>query len=102
MKGDGKATVYLNLNWRNGSTLYKMRYAITGAANVWTHYEIGFSKFVDVGGSTKTITQNYAKNIESISFGIVNNDGTESDIYVDNIRLLKNIGYNDVNISAID
>ena len=100
IKGDGKATVYLNLNWRSGTTLYKMRYALDGVEETWKHYEIGFNLFKDVGGSTKTITQNYAKNIESISFGIVNNDGTESDIYVDNIRLLKNASYS-VNTATV-
>ena len=79
-----------------------MRCSLSNVANVWTHYEIGFNKFVDVGGSTKTITQNYAKNIESISFGIVNNDGTESDIYVDNIRLLKNSSYSVNTATKID
>ena len=102
IKGDGKATVYLNLNWRSGSTLYKMRYAINNVPATWTHYEIGFSNFIDVGGSTKTITMNYAKSIESISFGIVNNDYSESDIYIDNMRLLVNLGYTVYTATAID
>ena len=93
MKGDGKATVYLNLNWRSGSTLMKMRFIVSDLPTTWTHYEIGFELFKDVNGSSKTISANYAKNIESVSFGIVNNDYTSSDIYVDNLRLLKNIGY---------
>ena len=102
IKGDGKATVYLNLNWRSGTTLYKMRFSIANPEAIWKHYEIGFNLFKDVGGSTKTITQNYAKNIESISFGIVNNNGTESDIYVDNIRLLKNSSYNVNTVTVIE
>ncbi len=93
IKGDGKATVYLNLNWRSGSTLFKMRVTLGDLPTVWTHYEIGFSLFKDVNGSSKTISANYAKNIESVSFGIVNNDYTASDIYVDNLRLLVDIGY---------
>ena len=93
IKGDGKATVYINLNWRSGSTLFKMRVTLGDLPTVWTHYEIGFSLFKDVNGSSKTISANYAKNIESVSFGIVNNDYTASDIYVDNLRLLVNIGY---------
>ena len=102
IKGDGKATVYLNLNWRNGSSLLKMRYEIKNAANVWTHYEIGFNNFKDIAGSNKTITQNYTRYIEYISFGIVNSDGTESDIYVDNICLLKNVAYSTKTSQAID
>ena len=95
IKGDGVVgTIYLNLNWRSGTTLYKMRYELKGANPVWTHYEIGFELFKDIGGTNKTITQEYAKDIESISFGIVtSNNNTESDIYVDNIRLLTNVSY---------
>lgn len=93
IKSDGKATVYLNLNWRSGTTLYKMRYTLYTNSSDWTHYELGFTNFVDINGSTKKITMNYAKSIESISFGIVNGDGTESDIYIDNLRLVKNIEY---------
>ena len=102
IKGDGKATVYLNLNWRSGSTLYKMRYTLLNVAASWTHYEIGFSKFKDINGTDKQITQNYAGGIESVSFGIVNSDKSTSYIYIDNVRLLRNIGYSDVNITTID
>lgn len=102
IKGDGKATVYLNLNWRSGTTLMKMRVTLSNLPTVWTHYEIGFELFKDVNGSSKTISANYAKNIESVSFGIVNNDYTSSDIYVDNLRLLKNIGYTTNTRTAID
>ena len=93
IKGDGKATVYLNLNWRSGTTLMKMRVTLSNLPTTWTHYEIGFELFKDVNGSSKTISANYAKNIESVSFGIVNNDYSASDIYVDNLRLRKDIGY---------
>ena len=93
IKGDGKATIYINLNWRSGATLYKMRYTLTNAPAVWTHYELGFTNFPDVNGSNKKITMNYAKAIESISFGIVNSDKTESDIYIDNLALVKDIEY---------
>ena len=94
IKGDGVVgTIYLNLNWRSGTNLLKMRYALNGANPVWTHYEIGLELFKEVNGATKTMGQDDVKDIESISFGIVNSDGTESDIYVDNIRLIKNIGY---------
>ena len=102
IKGDGKATVYLNLNWRSGTTLMKMRVTLSNLPTAWTHYEIGFELFKDVNGSSKTISANYAKNIESVSFGIVNNDYTSSDIYVDNLRLLKNIGYTTNTRTAID
>jgi hypothetical protein len=103
IKGDSKATVYVNLNWRvSSSTLLKMRYAIRMQNSIWMHYEIGFDFFKDINGSQNTIASADAKNIESISFGIVNEDGTESDIYVDNIRLLKNIDYDTNTKKAIN
>ena len=103
IKGDSKATVYVNLNWRVSSTsLLKMRFTIRVMNSVWMHYEIGFELFKDINGSQNIIASNDAKNIESISFGIVNGDGTESDIYVDNIRLLKNIDYDTNTKKAIN
>ena len=101
IKGDGKATMYLNLNWRKGTTLYKMRYTITNIPTSWTHYELGFSNFKDINGSQDTISMNDAKNIESVSFGLVNSNGTASDVYVDNIRLLKSPGYTANNVTPI-
>ena len=101
IKSDGKATIYLNLNWRSGTKLYKMRYTLTNPSTGWMHYELGFSNFKDIDGSAKTISANYAKDIETISFGIVNNDYTASDIYVDNMRLLNNIGYSTATTTVI-
>ena len=92
IKGDGKATVYLNLNWRNGTSLLKMRYTITNLPNTWTHYEIGLSLF-KAEGSTKTMTSSNVKDIETISFGIVNQTYQASDIYVDNMRMSNNMTY---------
>ena len=102
IKGDGKAIVYLNLNWRNGSKLYKMRYEINSIPTTWTHYELGLSLFKDIEGSNNSIMLDTAKNIESISFGIVNTDSSASDIYVDNLKLISDIDYLDVRKVAID
>ena len=102
VKGDGKATLYVNLNWRVGTSLLKMRYTITSIPKTWAHYELGFELFKDIGGTTKTIGSSTAKDIESISFGIVNNDYTASDIYIDNIRLLKNISTTTNTVTIID
>ena len=101
VKGDGKATMYINLNWRVGTSLLKMRYTLTNIPTTWTHYEIGFNNFKDINGSTKIITLNDAKNVETISFGLVNSGG-ESDVYVDNMRFLRNINYSTNTITAID
>ena len=93
IKGDGKAKAYVNLNWRSGANVFKMRYLITDVFEDWTHYEIGFNYFKDSGGTRKMLSSQTAKQIESISFGVINSDNTESYIYVDNIRMQKDIGY---------
>ena len=102
IKGDGKVTMYLNLNWRSGTTLYKLRYTIQYIPTTWTHYELGFNLFSDINGSSKVIQMDTTKNIESISFGLVNSDSSESDVHVDNIRLLNNISYSKEDWDAID
>ena len=80
-----------------------MRYALNlkSAGDGWNHYELGFNNFKDVNGSTKSLSQTDAKAIESISFGIVNNDSSASDIYIDNMRLLKNVGYSANTVTPI-
>ena len=101
LKGDGKATVYFNLYFRSGTSLLQMRYTITNIPTEWTHYEVGFSAFKDQGGSTKTISRDYAKNIEYFTFGITNSDNTQSAIYVDNIVMDNVITYSTNTSSAI-
>ena len=93
IKGDGKAKVYVNLNWRSGTNVFKMRCTLENLPTEWTRYEIGFNNFKDSGGSRKMLSSLTAREIESISFGIVNLDNSDSQIYVDNIRLMKNIAY---------
>ena len=102
IKGDGYATVYLNLNFRSGTTLYKMRYTISNLPTTWTTYELGFSNFHDINGKTITIYASTAKNIESVSFGIVdNNHDSTHHIYVDNMRFSNSLAYDAVNRIAI-
>ena len=102
IKGDNKAIVYINLNWRiTSSTLLKMRYTLKNVSSTWKHYEIGFDLFKDINNSQNSISLTDARNIESISFGIVNNDGTESDIYVDNLRLYEEGDYEDNIVQTI-
>ena len=79
-----------------------MRYEINNIPTTWTHYELGLSLFKDIEGSNNSIMLDTAKNIESISFGIVNTDSSASDIYVDNLKLISDIDYLDVRKVAID
>ena len=109
IKGDSKATVYVNLNWRKGTSLLKMRYCynlpttpnrLKNISSEWTRYTLGFSLFRDVGGTNNSLLATDARDIESISFGIVNGDNSASDIYVDNIRFLVNADY-EVNTAVL-
>ena len=110
IKGDGKATVYVNINWRMGNSLLKMRAYynqptvqnnLKNVPNVWTRYVLGFSLFKDVGGTNNTLIAENAREIESISFGIVNGDSSASDIYIDNVRLLTTPAYSTNTMATI-
>ena len=103
VKGDNKATLYINLNWRSGTKVYKMRYnlSLLGQGTDWKHYELGLNNFKDVNGSAQALSQSDVKAIESISFGIVNGDSSASDIYIDNMRMLKNVGYSTNTVTVI-
>lgn len=97
IKADKKATIHLNLNYRNGEKVIKFRYTIYPTlynnSNDWYHYEIGFNKFKDVDNTKNTISYKSIWKIETISFGVTNADNSESYIYIDNIRVLKDITY---------
>ena len=106
IKSDGKATVFINLNHRSGTKLIKYRYELTptfyGGSTGWIHYEIGLDNFKDVTtGSTNKLAQNDVKAIRSVSFGIVNSDSSQSEIYVDNVCFLRNIDYTTLKKSSI-
>ena len=101
IKSDGKATIYLNINLRSGGSLLKYRYTLEGASSEWTHYELGFDTFVIQSSSSVKLNEDTCKNVETISFGIVNSDYSASNIYVDNIRFLNTIELNTESITAI-
>ena len=107
IKGDGNANsiIYVNLNWRLGGSVIKMRKAIKGAAASWNRYTIGFDLFTDPDkpSSTKRIGLEDARNVESISFGIVDEkvESTASDIYIDNIKLNIECDYIDYIVTPI-
>ena len=93
IKGDGLATIYVNLYIKTGSTTRLYRHTITNAATGWNRYVIGFasSNFSQIEGGTQAIGDKAIQNLAKLTFGIVNNSGTEvSSIYVDNILFLNN------------
>lgn len=102
IKADKIATIYLNLNIGNAKQRFNITPDMYSVSNDWYHYEIGFDNFYTPEGSTgATINRNTMKNIDMISFGIVNSSWSPSDIYIDNIRMELGIGYTDLNITKI-
>lgn len=90
IKGDGKATVYLNLYLLVNSSVILVRKTIEKSelASSWTRYAIGFGEFTDyVSPSTASVTANNIAYLYQMTIGIVNSDGSQSSIYVDNIKL---------------
>ena len=85
VKGDGKVTLNIILYWRNGEKLIKMKYSVKNIPTDWARVEIGFENFADTAGTTQTMIETNAKQVEAIYFELSNTDGTESDIYLDNI-----------------
>ena len=101
IKADGKATIYLNLNIGTFKERFSIVPAMYDSSTGWYRYVISFDKFTIVSGSGAAITASTAKNIDTISFGIVNNDYSASDIYVDNIRFLNGVASNTLDIDSI-
>jgi hypothetical protein len=88
IKGDGKATIYVNIYMLVGSSSSQVRKNIIYPAAAWTKYEIGFDQFVDYQNpSSAVVTASTVNYVYKITFGIVNSDYSQSVIYIDNLRL---------------
>jgi len=90
LKGDGKATVYINLYLLVNGTTMLVRKTIESSelSSAWTRYAIGFGQFVDyVSPSGASVTVNNIAYLYQVTFGIVNADYSSSAIYMDNLRL---------------
>ena len=89
MKGDGKATVYVNIYMVYAGVSYKFRATLTSVSSEWTVYTIGFDNFVKIEGTGSIVlSRRMVKNITRITFGIVNSADTEvSRIYLDKMVL---------------
>ena len=90
LKGDGKATVYINFYLLVNGTVMLVRKTIESSElkSGWARYAIGFGEFTDyVSPSTASVTVNNIIYVYQISFGIVNSDYSASAIYMDNLRL---------------
>lgn len=87
-KGDGVATLYINLYVRSGTTLKQYRHTINSLSNVWNHYVIGLDKtlFAPLTSGDPALTIDSIRSIQRITFGIVGTSSNLSSIYVDNIK----------------
>ena len=89
IKGDGKATVYINVYMVFAGAAYKYRATLTQVSEEWTVYTIGFDNFEKIEGSgSVALSRSKVRYITKITFGMVNSsDGELSCIYVDKITL---------------
>lgn len=95
IKGDDKATVYINIYLTYAKSTYKYRATLKNVSSDWTEYVIGFDNFDMVEGSgSMTLSKKLVPSITKMSIGIVNTaDYEESTILLDNIRFDGNVGY---------
>ena len=104
IKGDGKATVYVNIYAVSGTSTMQVRKNILSGdlKTGWARYQIGFGQFTDyMNPSTAQINANNAVNIYQVTIGIVNTDSSASSIYVDNLRLSNEFSRSTYNITAL-
>ena len=85
IKGDGKATVYINIYMDYAGTTYKYRATLTEVAAEWTVYTIGFDNFEKIEGTgSVALSRSKVQYITKITIGIVNfKDNLSSSIYID-------------------
>ncbi len=104
-KADGVSKISIYFNFRSGDKVYKMVYQYGSTNNpilpsdyasstAWYHVEIGFNFFKNVtDGTSKTITNKTAKNIELISFDFSKDGEDATSIYIDNVRFRTDLTY---------
>ena len=90
LKGDGVATIYINLYiYANNDTTHQYRCTLTAFADSWNRCQIGLGvdNFVALTGSAPALGKVSLQNIQKITFGVAGGSGGEiSSIYVDNIH----------------
>lgn len=94
LKGDNKATLYINIYLETSGSILQFRYTLTNFGNVWKKYTIGFENFINLAGGNKNIVVGDVQFIQKITFGITNNaDDERSHIYVDDLVFNGKISY---------
>lgn len=90
MKGDGAATLYINLYVKIGNSLVQYRCTKYSIANTWKRYVIGFDStlFVPINNSNASaLGIDSIRNVQRITFGIVGSNTEVSSIYIDNLMV---------------
>ena len=100
LKGDGVATIYVNLYlYANNNVLYQYRATLNTFSNSWQRVTLGLGTtvFVAQTSGAAALTRTSLRQLQKITFGCAGGSGnTTSSIYVDNIKLvLKNPDTND-------
>ena len=99
------ATVHINLYIVISGSTYQYRATISGIRTAWTEYTIGLSRFGQVAGNTRTLTQNDITKIDKISFGMTYYGGPNSpetkQLYVDNLQFDSSVDYEYYNTRVI-
>ncbi len=87
LKGDGKATVYVNIFMTYSGVRFKYRATLTNVSADWKVYTIGFEKFSKIEGTGNIVlSSGKVQFIDEITFGIVNTADEEiSEVYLDKI-----------------
>ena len=90
MKGDGVATVYLNVFFVYAGKQFKYRATITNVSDEWTAYFVPFGLFAKQEGEGDiVINKTQVPNVNKISIGIVNSTGAESAVLLDEIAFVE-------------
>ena len=105
IKGDPRATIYINFYIRIGSTLHHYTCTLTGTSSTWKRYDLGIGDLNFVKMTTNAPALNYIslQNLERFTFGVTKNSDLDevASIYVDNIRLDPEMDYDYYHVSSI-
>ncbi len=86
IKGDDKATVYINIYATISGTTHQFRATLPGVSSSWNTYKIGFDNFACLTSSSLKLTKDRIVYFEKMTFGIVNSSSPDASyIYIDSI-----------------
>lgn len=104
LKGDGKATVYVNIYFTYAGQDYQYRATLKNVSEEWKEYVLGFDNFSLVSGTgSVTLNKDKVKDINKITFGIVNySDYNNSFIFLDDLKTDASVSYSTKQIKTVE